>query len=92
MKSVLLAAAAAIAVSSAAVASEDRLTIADLCIASVTKGAITTFRDVDTLESGRDRIAYFRCVRSGGRDGFGMAVLAGSFPRIEAISGGFFGV
>lgn len=89
MTRIYLSAAAAIALSTPASAGSS--TIADHCIAQVSKGAITEFRDVDVLASGRDRIAYFRCVRTGGRDEFGVAAFALTFPRIEGISGGFFG-
>jgi hypothetical protein len=86
MKAIFLSGAAALAVSACAFAGET--TIADRCMAHFTKGAVTTFRDVDTLASGRDRIAYFRCVRGGLRDDVGMSALAGLTPSVTAVIGG----
>lgn len=86
MKSILLAGAMALAFSAQAFAGGG--TIADRCIAHVSKGAITAYRDVDVLGSGRDRIAYFRCVRSGMREDTGTSAIAGLTPGVNAISGG----
>jgi hypothetical protein len=93
MKSMLLTSAAALAFALPCFASQT--TIADRCIAHVSKGAIKVYRDVDVLASGRDRIAYFRCVRSGMRDDTGASAVAGFVPHIATGfggSGGFTGV
>lgn len=86
MKRVLFCAAAALVLSMPAAAGSG--TIADRCMARVSKGAITTFRDVDVLASGRDRIAYFRCVRSGMRDDADVSAFSGLVPSINSGFGG----
>jgi hypothetical protein len=86
MKTAILAGVAALALSAGATAGG--ATIADRCIAHVSKGAITVFRDVDVLASGRDRIAYFRCIRNGIRDDASMSAFAGLVPYVATGFGG----
>jgi hypothetical protein len=86
MKRIILAASAALALAAPAMAGS--ATLADRCMARVTKGAVTVYRDVDVLASGRDRIAYFRCIRTGARDDGGLPALAVAFPRIDTGFGG----
>lgn len=86
MKRSLLAATAAAALSAPAFAVP--ATIADRCIAQVSKGAITEFRDVDVLASGRDRIAYFRCIRNVVRDDAPASAFAGLAPYVGTGFGG----
>lgn len=86
MRFQLIAACAAVALSTPALAGG--ATIADRCMTHVSNGAITTFRDVDVLASGRARIAYFRCVRTGLRDDTGGAAFAGLAPSVTAVIGG----
>lgn len=86
MKQFFLGAAAALALSVPATAGVD--TLADRCIAHVSKGAVTTFRDVDVLGSGRARIAYFRCIRAGLRDRSEASAYAGLVPQVSPSFGG----
>lgn len=81
MKRIALAASAALVLSAPSFAGG--ATVADLCIAQVSKGAVTVFRDVDVLASGRDRIAYFRCIRSGVRDDAPVSAFSGLIPQIN---------
>jgi hypothetical protein len=85
MRAILIAGAVALAVSAHANASG---TIADRCMAHVSKGAVTVFRDVDVLASGRDRIAYFRCIRSGLRDDAPTSAFAGLASQVNTVIGG----
>lgn len=86
MKTIFLAGATALVFSAQALAGG--ATIADRCIAHVSNGAVKVFRDVDVLGSGRDRIAYFRCIRTGLRDDTGASAFAGLTPSINATIGG----
>jgi hypothetical protein len=71
--------------------------IADRCMAHVTKGQVPVYRGVETLASGRDRIAYFRCVRGGLREDYdrrtpgeswSAGVYPGLVPHVETGFGG----
>lgn len=86
MKRVLLCAAAALAFSGSA--SAGGVTLADRCIAHVSKGAVVKFRDVDVLGSGRERIAYFRCIRGGLRHESGASAFTGLVPHLSPTFGG----
>jgi hypothetical protein len=86
MKRVLLCAATALILSFPATAGGR--TLADSCIAHVSNGAVTTFRDVDVLGSGRARIAYFRCLRAGLRDRSDASAFAGLVPNVSPTFGG----
>lgn len=90
MKPILLACVAALALSGQAFAGG--ATLADRCIAHASKGAVTVFRDVDVLGSGRARIAYFRCVRSGLRDDSTSVTFAGIATVVAGPSGSTHGL
>jgi hypothetical protein len=62
--------------------------VADACIAHVTKGQVRVYRDVEVLASGRDRIAYFRCIRSGLRGDTPFSAFSGLTPHVATGFGG----
>jgi hypothetical protein len=85
-----MAALAASALATATRAGENHggFALADGCIAQATNGAVTRFRGVEMLESGRQRIAYFRCIRSGVHHRSSPSAFAGWVPAISVPFGG----
>ena len=76
-----------IALSACMPAMAEGRTLADHCMAQVTRGAVVVYRDVDVLASGRDRIAYFRCVRAGMLGSSSQSAFAGWYPNVTLATG-----